>query len=221
MRSGDWSNKSACAYGIHIITAYITQKRCWKVCFCPSWSQTILALSETKQDWLWFIHLLEHIWTAAASYSSCWAHLGTAPQWSSIIQVFCSLFQSHHLQIREFCKVIMSPQRGCGLGRVVFGTGCRERRQCGKSLLWRWHLTLLLLVCPFRSVGRKWSYRAAIPAVQVWRKEGFSLYCQSSAFHNPQIHFREKKPSNEHQRQRFHCVKGQEVYADSMALPLS
>lgn len=60
--------------------------------------------------------------------------------------VFCSLFQSHHLQIREFCKVMMPSQRGCGLCRVVFGTGCKERRWHGKPLLWRWHLTLLLLV---------------------------------------------------------------------------
>lgn len=76
-------------------------------------------------------------------------------------------------------------------------------------------------VCPFRCVGRRWSHRAAIPAVQVWKKVCSSLYCLSSVFHNPQIHFREKKPSNEHKRKRFNCVKGQEIYADSMALPLS
>lgn len=152
MRSRDWSNKASCTYGIHIIADYITPKRYWKVCFCTSWSQTILALGETKQERVWFIHLLGHIRMAAMSYSLCWGHSGFAPEWSSIVHLFST--------------------RGLlGFIQGGLGAGCSEGRGAGKPLPCKWHLTLLycgwlsLQICREETL----SYgRAAIPAAHVW-----------------------------------------------------
>lgn len=135
-----------------ILKAYITHyPSCWKVCFCPSWSQTILALSETAQDWAWFIHLLGHIWTAAVHRNSCWAHEAELLSDLPSFRFLWSLFQSHHLQIREFDKVMMPSQRGCGVCRVVFGMGCKERRRVGSLCygggIWLFCCCLSLQIC--------------------------------------------------------------------------
>lgn len=147
---------------------------------------------------------------------------GSAPQWYSIIQVFLFIF---------------SKSPSANQGALQGDDALSERLWFVQGGLWyglqreetMWETFAMEVaadsstagVCPFISVGRSWSHRAATPPVQVWKKEGSSLYRQSSTFHNPQIHFRENKASNEHKRQKFHSVKGQKVYADSMALPLS
>lgn len=127
-------------------------------------------LCETKQDRVWFIHLLRHIWTAAMSYSSCWARPCIAPEWSSIIQVFHSLFRSRRPRVREFHKVMHQRAAAVCAGWAWH----RLQRWEGNREAFAMEVASDFFIvggCPFRSLGRRWSHRAATPAARVGGKK--------------------------------------------------
>lgn len=155
MRSEDWSNKAACLCGIHITV--LRKKRCWKVCFCTSWSQKILVPSETKQDWVQSIHFL---WLIQMQLRDI-AH---AEHTHALLLNDLPSFNFFSLLSKEQ----RSPERWCSKGlcwflwdggqlELVQAAGSEELRSlCHGGGAWPF---LIVGGCPFSSVGRRWPHK--------------------------------------------------------------